>query len=119
MLIQTVGPAAGVSVALSPGSIVANGSSQSAATATVRDAQGRPISGDHVSFFSSDGSEKFGSVIDHGDGTYTATITSSTVASYPTITATDSSVSPSVSSHATLTQSPGPAASVTVRRPAH
>ena len=49
---------------------------------------------------------------DHGNGTYTATITSSTVVHAVTITATDSSVSPNVTGHATLTQTPGPATNV-------
>ncbi len=56
-----------------------------------------------------------GSLVATHDGTYTATITSSTVAGSPTMTATDSSVAPAASGQATLRQTPGPAASVAVR----
>ena len=111
-LAQTVGPATSVVVGLAPSSIVANGSSTSTATATVTDAEGHPIAGDAVSFSSTDSGDTIGSVTDHGNGTYTATITSSTAAHAVTITATDSSVSPHVSGQATLTQTPGPATSV-------
>jgi Invasin, domain 3 len=103
------GPATAMSVALSPSSIVANGTSTTTATATVTDAQPHPIAGDHVTFASTDAGDVIGSVTDHGDGTYTATVTSSTTAQTATITATDSSVSPGVTGHATLTQTPPPA----------
>jgi Invasin, domain 3 len=113
-LTQTAGPAASVTVSLAPASIAANGTSTSTATATVKDAAGLAIVGDHVGFSSSDSGEKIGAVTDNHNGTYTATITSSTSAHQVTITATDSSVSPSVPGQATLTQTAGPAASVTV-----
>ncbi|HEY1591222.1 MAG TPA: Ig-like domain-containing protein [Solirubrobacteraceae bacterium] len=103
-LTQTPGRASAVSVAVSPASIVADGISTSTATATVSDANGNPVPGDIVGFVSSDAGDHIGSVTNHGDGTYTATITSSTTAHIVTITATDSSVSPSVSGNATLTQ---------------
>ena len=57
-LIQTAGPASSVGVQLSPGSIVANGTSMSTATATVKDAAGHVVGGDHVGFSSSDSAEK-------------------------------------------------------------
>ncbi|MEI2702168.1 MAG: invasin domain 3-containing protein [Baekduia sp.] len=113
-LMQTPGPATGVAVGLSPGSIVANGASTSTVTATVTDAQGHLLSGESVSFSSSDAGATIGLVSDHGDGTYTATVTSSTTAHAITITATDSSVAPSVAGHTTLTQTPGPATGVAV-----
>ena len=75
-LTQTAGPAASVKVVLSPASIVANGSAQSTATATVTDAQAHPITGDSVTFTASDGGDKVGAVTNNGNGTYTATITS-------------------------------------------
>ena len=103
-LTQTAGPAASVTVSLAPASIAANGTSTSTATATVKDAAGHPVVGDHVGFSSSDSGEKIGAVTDNHNGTYTATITSSTTAHQVRITATDSSVSPSVSRQATLTQ---------------
>ena len=104
-LTQTVGPATHVSVSLQPGSIVANGTSTTTATASVTDARGNPITGDHLSFSSSDAGVHVGSVTDNGDGTYTATLTSSTTAGTPTITATDSSAG--VSGQTTLTRSRG------------
>ena len=105
-LAQTHGPASSVSVSVSPNSIVADGSSTATATATVHDALGHPIPGDHVSFSSSDSKDGIGSVTDHGDGTYTATVTSSTHPGHATITATDTSVSPSVSGNAALSENP-------------
>ena len=107
-LMQTPGPAARVKVALSPTSILANGTSQSTATVTVTDAQSRPIAGQHVGFTASDRGVHFGTVTDHRNGTYTGTLTSSTTPHPVTITATDSSVSPRISGKATLTQTPHP-----------
>jgi hypothetical protein len=103
-LVQAAGPATAVAVTLSPASLIANGTAASVATATVTDAQGHAETGQHVAFGSTDPGEKIGAVTDHGNGTYTATVTSSTTAGSPTITATDSSVSPNVSGRATLTQ---------------
>ena len=113
-LTQTTGFGARVTVSLSPGSIVANGSSTSTATASIVDAQGHPVSGDDPRFSSSEAGQKIGKVTDKGNGTYTATITSSTTVHKATITAADSSASPAVSGSATLTQTAGPAASVAV-----
>ena len=109
-LTQTPGPATTVGITLSPATTVANGTSQSAATATIADAQGHPIAGDNVSFSSTDSGDRIGPVSDHHDGTYTATITTSTTVGTPTITATDTSAA--VSGHGTLTQTPGPATTV-------
>jgi len=103
-LTQTAARASNVTVALSPGSIVANGTSTSTATATVKDAAGHLIGGDRLAFSSSDSGEKIGPVTDNKTGTYTATVTSSKTAHQVTITASDSSVSPSVSGRGTLTQ---------------
>ncbi len=113
-LTQTAGPATNVTLALNPTSIVANGTSTSAATATVKDANGNLVKGDTVAISSSDAGEHIGTVTNNGDGTYSATITSSTTAGAPTITAKDTSVTPNVSGTATLTQTAGPATSVTV-----
>jgi hypothetical protein len=95
-------PAAKVMVALSPSSIVANGTSTSTATATVTDATGDPITADAVSFSASPAGVTIGSVTNNGDGTYTATITSSETAGEVTITATDTTAS--LTGQATLTQ---------------
>jgi Invasin, domain 3 len=107
-LTQSAGPATSVTVQLSPSSIVANGTSTATATATVDDAEGHPVEGDHLSFSSSDNGVHFGVVTDHGNGTYSATLTSSTTAGSPTITATDSTAPPSITGSATLIQTPGP-----------
>lgn len=112
-LIETfLGPAATVTVSLSPASITADGASHTTAVATVTDADLDAVAGDHVSFSSSDPGDTIGPVTDDGNGTYTTTITSSTAAGEATITATDSSVAPSVSGRATLTQTAPPAAPV-------
>jgi fibronectin-binding autotransporter adhesin len=103
-LFQTVGPAASVKVVLSPSSILANGTSRSTATATVRDAQSRPLAGQHVRFAAGDAAVHFGNVTDHRNGIYTATLTSSRTPHAVRITAVDSSVSPNISGHTTLTQ---------------
>ena len=114
-LAQTTGPAAHVDVTLSPGSILANGSSTTTATARITDVQNRPLASESpVSFTSSDSGEKIGSVINNGDGTYSATVTSSTTVGSPMITVTDSTNSPSMSGQARLTQAAGPATSVHV-----
>jgi hypothetical protein len=96
-----------VSVSVSPSSIVADGRSTSTATATVTNA-GVPVTGANVSFTSSDSGEAIGAVTDHGDGTYTATITASNTVGTATITATDNSASPPVSATTTLTQTKAP-----------
>src|SRR5581483_10620978 len=80
MLTQTAGPAASISLALNiPGSIPADGSSTAPAIATVTDAHGNPVVSDSVSI-SSDGGQSIGPVTPYDNGTYTATITSTTVA---------------------------------------
>ena len=104
-LTQTAGPASSVTVSLDPSSIVANGTSTTTATATVKDAEGHVLSGENVNWSSSDAGDMIS-----GNGTETATITSSTTVGTPTITAKDGTVS----GNATLTQTAGGAASVTV-----
>lgn len=114
-LTQVAGPPASLTVRLSPSTIVGDGASTSTATATLSDAGGNPIPGNSISFSSSDRGEKLGPVTDQGNGTYTATITSSTTAGTQTITAVDTSLSPGVSGQQTLTQLPGPPKSVTLQ----
>lgn len=103
-LTQVTGPGAKLVLAVSPASIVANGKSTSTALATVTDAQGHAVAGDVVIFTSSDHAEKITATTDHGDGTYTVTITSSKVAEVATITATDTSETPNLSGQAPLRQ---------------
>jgi hypothetical protein len=96
-------PATEVKVHLDSPSIPADGSSKSTVTVSASNALGDPVSGDSISIKSS-GAQQIGAVTDHGDGTYTAQVTASTVAGSSTITATDSSPSPSIKGSATLTQ---------------
>ena len=98
-----------ISLALQPGSILANGASTSTATATVTDANGNPAPGQSISFSSTDEGEKFGPLSEPSEGTYTAQVTASKTAGTATITATDTSVNPSVVGSAALVQTPGPA----------
>jgi|GEM_PF-4984163 len=92
-----------VAVSLSPAKITADGRAHTTATATVTE-EGKPVKGADVSFGSSDPGESIGPVSETGDGTYTATITSSRTAGEATITATDDSEPDHPSGEATLTQ---------------
>ena len=109
-LTQTVGPASSISLQLSSTSIIADGAHTTTATATVKDAEGHLLPNETVGF-SSDGGNAFGATTNHRNGTYTASITSTTTVGAPTITATDGTLT----DHKTLTQTVGPAASVTVQ----
>jgi adhesin/invasin len=75
-------------ITASPTSIVANGSSTSTITVQLKDANGNNLtaSGGTVALNTTGGS--LGSVTDNNDGTYTATLTSSTTAGTATITGT-------------------------------
>jgi subtilisin family serine protease len=86
-------PGCAVSASVNPASIAADGSSTATVQASVTDAHGNPMSGETVSFTASDPGITFGSVTDHQDGTYTATVTSSTTAGQVTLTAHDRSMS--------------------------
>ena len=89
---QTPGAPQTIEVTVSPHSIPADGSSTSTARATVKDANGNGVPGEPVAF-STDGGQPIGPVTDHDDGTYTATITSTTIAGSSTIKATDGALS--------------------------
>jgi len=91
-----------MSVAVSPSSIVPDGSSTATVTATVTDDFGNGVPGEVVTFSSTDPGQVFGAVTDGGDGTYSATVTSSTTAGVATITGTDTSAD--LSATAALTQ---------------
>jgi Invasin, domain 3/FG-GAP repeat len=93
-----------LSLGLSPSSIAADGSSTSVATATVTDASGDRATAENVTFSASDPGVKIGAVTNNGNGTYSATLTSSTSAGAVTITATDTSAAPTVVGEATLTE---------------
>ena len=106
-LTEQSGPPAHIAVALDPATIVADGQSTTQATVTLGDAADQPAAGRTVTL-TSDGDQTIGAVHDNGDGTYTATITSSTRAGSDTITATTGSLS----STAELKQEHGPLAKV-------
>jgi Invasin, domain 3 len=108
---EAAGPTATITVALSPSSIVADGVSTSTATASLRFG-GSPLPGQTVVFASSDSGIHFGPTIDNLDGTYAATLTSSTSVGAATITATSGWAGQMASGQATLTQIPGPAKSI-------
>lgn len=116
-LTQTAGPAASVAVALDPQVILANGTSITVTTATVKDAQGHLLPGQTVSFESTDPGQFFGQQSQDGIGAYSVQIRSSTTVGQSTITATDTSGSPSVSGQARLTQAAGPSSTALVASP--
>ena len=91
-------------VDLEPSHIVADGSSTSTATVLVTDRKGIPVPGETVELSSTDPGEQIGPVVDHEDGTYSASIRSSTAVGTPTITATVRSAEPEVSGSALLRQ---------------
>ncbi len=99
-----------ITVTLSPSSIVADGVSSSRVTATLP----FPIPGQSVVFSSSDSGIRFGSTIDNFNGTYTATLTSSTTVGTATIIAASSWMGQEISGTASLTQTPGPAKNITL-----
>jgi adhesin/invasin len=92
---------------------VADGESETTATVTVTDADGEPFIGAPVEI-RRDGTS-VGTVTDHGDGTYTATVKASTTAGRSTITATAGELTdsqeleqlPDVPATATLTLADG------------
>ena len=103
-LTLTRGPATTVTVTLSPASIVADGKSTSTASMTVKDAMGHPAAGDRLILSATDSGVRFSAVTDHGNGSYSAKITTSKTVHQVTITASDSSVTPAVRGVAILTQ---------------
>ncbi|HMC68786.1 MAG TPA: invasin domain 3-containing protein, partial [Mycobacteriales bacterium] len=111
-LLTQFGPATTVTVALSPSTIAADGSSKSTATATAKDANGRGVA-DEAMAITTSGDTTIGPVTNNGDGTYTATITASKSADVETITAATSKEQPSVTGSAPLTETAGPATTIT------
>jgi hypothetical protein len=105
-----VNPAAPVmTVGLAPATLVADGTATSTVTVSVADQYGNVRTGDLVTL-STDGGAQLSAVQNNGDGTYTATVTASTLAGTQTISATNGSAS----SGALLTQVAGPAAAITL-----
>jgi adhesin/invasin len=103
------GPAASVSVD-PPAPVVADGTATTQVTAHVTDGPsgtGNPVPNESVTFSPL---ARFGSVTDNGDGSYTSTYTSTTTAGTVPISANDGALS----GQSSVTQIPGPAASVVV-----
>ncbi len=104
-LTQHAGPAATLSLSLSPPILPADGTSSTSALVTVSDSHGNPIGGDHVTFTSSDGGQRMGETASPAIGAYAATITASRQQGSSTITATDTSTSAPLVAQVGLVQS--------------
>ncbi len=82
-----------VTLSLSRTSMPADGTSTATATATVRDSNNNPLLSETVTFSTNGDITINTPVINHGDGTYSVTLTASTTTGPEVITATDSGVS--------------------------
>jgi hypothetical protein len=111
-LIQ-VGLPTAVLVAVAPSKIVADGKSTATVTAAVVDAAFEAIAGEPVTFSTNDPGVSIGQVTDHGDGTYTATLTSSTTVHQVTVTASDGALTSSTTLTETALAVPPPQLSTT------
>jgi adhesin/invasin len=112
-LTQTPLPATAIHLVISPTSISADGTSTATLTATVTNALGAAVTGQHVVFSSTDSGQQIGPVSD-SSGTYTALVTASTTAGTSTITATDTSVTPHLETSGVLTETAVPVTTTTV-----
>ena len=100
-----------VKVSMSPSSVVV-GTGHAVATMVVSDPAQLPLAGHPLTLAGSSG-QTFGPITDHGDGTYTATVTASTKAGTAKISATSLGVKGS----ANLKQTPGPATTLAFQGP--
>ena len=102
-------------ISASPGSITANGSTTSTITVQLKDSLGNNLttSGGTVALATTSGS--LGSVTDNANGTYTATLTSSTTAGTASVTGTLNAAA--IASSASVTYTPGPATTFVVSGP--
>ncbi len=108
-------PARVIGLTLSPASVTADGQSASTATVTLSSGDGFPISGEPPALSASDPAVVIGPVTDAGDGSYTASITSSTNLGPVMISASDPLLGDGVAAAAaTLTQVAGSAANMTL-----
>ena len=100
--------------ALSPSVLTADGSSSATAVVTLTDDLGNPVAGDAggLQLSANDPLVRFGPVHDNGDGTYTVTVFSSTVAHQVLVTVTETSSGLTASE--SLTQVHGAAHTVNV-----
>jgi hypothetical protein len=105
------------SISANPQSILANGVSTSTVTVQAKDSNGNNITtgGATVTLATTLGS--LSSVVDHGNGTYTATLTSSTTAGTATITGTYNGIA--LANAEVVTFEPGTATTFTVGAPAN
>jgi adhesin/invasin len=96
-------------ITANPTSIVANGSSTSTITVQLKDANGNDLTtgGDTVNLFTDAGSLTANPPTDNGNGTYTATLTSSTITGVATVTGTLNG--PPIIDDAQVNITPGPA----------
>jgi adhesin/invasin len=117
-LTQKAGAAARIEVSVSPDTIPADGASTATASASVRDEGGHLLPSEQIPFSSSDPGHAIGPTVNHGDGTYTATITASHAPGPATIRATDSASGGFAFGEATLTQTLIPPNVVPVPPPA-
>ncbi len=98
-----------------PGSITANGSSNSTVTVQLKDAFGNNLSGSGGTVALSSTHGSLSAVTDHADGTYTATLTSSTTAETASITGTLNASA--LAGSAAVTFAPGPTTNFLVSGP--
>ena len=94
-------------ISASPGSITANGSTTSTITVQLKDALGNNLAGSGGTVALATTSGSLGSVTDNANGTYTATLTSSTTAGTATVTGTLNAAA--IASSAAVTFTAGPA----------
>ena len=100
-----------------PTSIVANGSSTSSVTLRLKDAFANDLTaGDGATYAFTTNRGSFGSATDNGDGTYSATLTSSTSAGTATASATRNAAA--FSNSTAVTFAPGAAVALDVAAPA-
>jgi LPXTG-motif cell wall-anchored protein len=101
---QFTGPATNLGISVKPRSMPADGRSTATVTAALTSAFNLPRPSDAVRFASSDSRQHIGTVMNHGNGTYSATITASTTAGTAIITARDLSVTPNLTASTPLVQ---------------
>lgn len=82
------GPVTQVGVGVADSTLVSSGEDSTTVTATATLADGTPVPGLEVLFDSTDPAHALGPVTDHGDGTYSSTLTGSTTVGVATVTAT-------------------------------
>lgn len=109
-----VDPAYAIQFEMYQSTLVAASGDTAQALMRLTDADGNPVAGETVTFASDDEAQLIGDVTDHGDGRYSATVTSSDAVGVALLTASVTSVTPEVTAGATLTQTLGlPAAATT------